>query len=183
MRFSGSQVWLPDCPWLETADSMFFSIFQLTEAILAVLLGIVAFYTWSTLDATFDYVVVGGGTAGITIAARLVEHGFRVALVEAGGYYEIKHPSARVPGAAILGIGADPKMSSFVDWGFVVHGGTGAGYRDIHYPRGKCMGGSYVHTLVSFWIGPQKLICPVQVCRELHDIPTVRTLHPLLVQC
>ncbi|KAJ5660544.1 Dehydrogenase patE [Penicillium longicatenatum] len=121
---------------------MFFSIFQLTDAILAVLLSIVAFYTWCNLDATFDYVVVGGGTAGITIAARLVEHGFRVALVEAGGYYEIKHPSARVPGAAILGIGADPKMSSFVDWGFVVHGGTGAGYRDIHYPRGKCMGGS-----------------------------------------
>lgn len=121
---------------------MFLSIFKLVGAILAVLFSIVAFNKWGSLNATFDYVVVGGGTAGITIAARLVEHGFRVALVEAGGYYEIKHPLSRVPGAAILGIGADPTMSSSVDWGFVVHGGAGAGYRDIHYPRGKCMGGS-----------------------------------------
>lgn len=121
---------------------MLLSIFHLAEAILAVLFSIVVYTTWGSLDATFDYVVVGGGTAGITVAARLVEHGFRVAVVEAGGYYEIKHPISRVPGAAILGIGADPKMSSSVDWGFVVHGGAGVGYRDIHYPRGKCMGGS-----------------------------------------
>ncbi|KAJ5937553.1 Dehydrogenase patE [Penicillium verhagenii] len=130
---------------------MVLSTSQLAGSFLAVFLSIVAFTTWGSFNATFDYVVVGGGTAGITLAARLVEYGFRVALVEAGGYYEIKHPIAQVPGAAILGIGADPKISSFVDWGFVVHGGAGTGFRDIHYPRGKCMGGSPSKDAMKRW--------------------------------
>jgi len=40
----------------------------------------------TALDAPFDYVVVGGGTAGCVVAARLAESGHhRVALLEAGG--------------------------------------------------------------------------------------------------
>jgi choline dehydrogenase len=40
-------------------------------------------------NATFDYVVVGGGTAGLAIAYRLAEDGINtVAVVEAGGFYE-----------------------------------------------------------------------------------------------
>ncbi|KAJ5547373.1 Dehydrogenase patE [Penicillium frequentans] len=148
---------------------MLLSIFHLAEAILAVLFSIVVYTTWGSLDATFDYVVVGGGTAGITVAARLVEHGFRVAVVEAGGYYEIKHPISRVPGAAILGIGADPKMSSSVDWGFVVHGGAGVGYRDIHYPRGKCMGGS---SAVNFMIYQRPSKDAMRKWAELTDDPS-----------
>lgn len=38
-------------------------------------------------DATYDYVIVGGGTAGLTLAARLTEDDFAtVAVVEAGTY-------------------------------------------------------------------------------------------------
>lgn len=94
-------------------------------------------------SATFDYVVVGGGTAGLTIAARLAQQRFQVAVIEAGGYYEVIRPFTRIPGAASLGAGADIRTATSVDWGFVVHGVPGADYRDIHYPRGKCLGGSY----------------------------------------
>ena len=34
-----------------------------------------------------DYIVVGGGTAGLTIANRLAENN-TVAVIEAGGFYE-----------------------------------------------------------------------------------------------
>lgn len=41
-------------------------------------------------NATFDYVVIGGGTAGLTVATRLAEQqSGRVAIVEAGSFYEI----------------------------------------------------------------------------------------------
>lgn len=115
----------------------------LVGATLAAILGSFTIYSWF-LDASFDYVVVGGGTAGITISARLAQHGFRVAVVEAGGYYELKFPICRVPGAATVGAGSSIVTGTAVDWKFEVHGGPGAAYRDIHYPRGKCMGGSYV---------------------------------------
>ncbi|KAJ6134693.1 Dehydrogenase patE [Penicillium sp. IBT 18751x] len=100
-------------------------------------------FRWlSSWNARFDYVVVGGGTAGITIGTRLAQNGFKVTIVEAGGYYENTHPVSKVPGSAVLGVGADVKTASAVDWRFVAYQVPGAAYRDIHYPRGKCMGGS-----------------------------------------
>lgn len=93
-------------------------------------------------NAKFDYVVIGGGTAGITVGARLAQHGFKVAIVEAGGYYEKIHPISGVPGSVTVGVGADIKTASAVDWKFVAYNVPGAAYRDIHYARGKCMGGS-----------------------------------------
>ncbi|KAI4191856.1 MAG: hypothetical protein LQ348_003397 [Seirophora lacunosa] len=39
--------------------------------------------------ATYDYVIVGGGTAGLTLARRLVANtSVTVAVIEAGGFYE-----------------------------------------------------------------------------------------------
>lgn len=108
------------------------------------LTGLRGWLLWNTI---FDYVVVGGGTAGITIGTRLAQHGFKVAVVEAGGYYENVHPISQVPGAAILGVGASVSTATAVDWKFVAHAVPGAGYRDIHYPRGKCLGGSYVRSI------------------------------------
>lgn len=44
------------------------------------------------LNATYDYVIVGGGTAGNVVAARLTEHSnASVALVEAGSFYELSN--------------------------------------------------------------------------------------------
>lgn len=70
-------------------------------------------------NATFDYVVVGGGTAGITIATRLSATGARVALVEAGGFYEIDNGNySTVPGYATFFTGSDPtNFQPGIDWG------------------------------------------------------------------
>lgn len=44
----------------------------------------------SFIDTTYDYVVIDGGTSGLAIAAKLAANSsVSVALVEAGGYYEI----------------------------------------------------------------------------------------------
>ena len=41
-------------------------------------------------NVTYDYIVVGGGTAGLTVATRLSEYtNATVAVIEAGGFYEI----------------------------------------------------------------------------------------------
>ena len=102
-------------------------------------------------SGSFDYVVVGGGTAGATIATRLAEQSFSVALVEAGTYYEIGS-LASIPIADIFPAGSDPKTKSLIDWGFVAKGQPGANHRDIHFARGKCLGGSYDSLLVHYRI-------------------------------
>lgn len=93
-------------------------------------------------DVSFDYIVVGGGTAGATIATRLAEHKSSVALIEAGSYYE-GVSLASLPIADVIGIGSDPTTRNAIDWGFVAKGQPGTNYRDIHFARGKCLGGSY----------------------------------------
>ncbi|PYI09685.1 GMC oxidoreductase [Aspergillus sclerotiicarbonarius CBS 121057] len=94
------------------------------------------------VNASFDYVVVGAGASGLTLAARLAEQRFSVALVEAGDFYELRYPLAQIPGAAIVGIGASINSTTPIDWGFVAYGVPGANYRNVHYPRGRCLGGS-----------------------------------------
>lgn len=72
-------------------------------------------------NATFDYVIVGGGTAGLTIATRLAENrSLSVAVVEAGGFYEIDNGNLSIiPGQAVWFTGTDPNnFQPLVDWGF-----------------------------------------------------------------
>jgi choline dehydrogenase len=48
------------------------------------------------VNATYDYVVIGGGTAGLTIAARLAEDSdVSVAVIEAGGFYQQDNGNGR----------------------------------------------------------------------------------------
>lgn len=103
------------------------------------------------IDASFDYVVVGGGIAGITVAARLAQKDLHVALVEAGDYYELKSLTTFIPGADSLHTGASPTVHPKIDWGFVARNVPGANHRDIHYARGKCLGGSYVKISGILW--------------------------------
>ncbi|CAK3792813.1 alcohol oxidase [Lecanosticta acicola] len=98
-------------------------------------------------NATYDYVVVGGGTAGLAVAYRLAESGcFTVAVVEAGGFYENENGNQSVVPAYCTHYGDTTPQSAnqfpLVDWGFVTQPQEGLGGRRLHYGRGKTLGGS-----------------------------------------
>lgn len=72
-------------------------------------------------NASFDYVVIGGGTAGLVIATRLAaDPSLSVAVVEAGAFYEIDNGNISViPGDATFYSGTAPNNTQpLVDWGF-----------------------------------------------------------------
>ncbi|KAL3473208.1 hypothetical protein BJX99DRAFT_261519 [Aspergillus californicus] len=99
----------------------------------------------SAANATYDYVIVGGGTAGLAIAARLAEDSsVSVAIVEAGGYYEVDGgPQNIIPGfVGAANVGTDPSDVSPIDWNFVMQPLTAANNRRLKYARGKTLGGS-----------------------------------------
>ena len=86
---------------------------------------------------TFDYVIVGAGSAGCVLANRLsADPTVRVLVLEAGGWDW--HPLVRVP----LGVGRIWGFDRF-DWGYRADSGIATGNHDIEAARGKLIGGSH----------------------------------------
>src|SRR5438046_1674148 len=82
-----------------------------------------------------DYVVVGAGSAGCVVAARLSEERARVVLLEAG-------PPDRdiwihIP-AGVLRVLNNTK----INWNFLSEGEPGTAGRQLQWPRGKTLGGT-----------------------------------------
>lgn len=95
-------------------------------------------------NATFDYVVAGGGTGGLAIATRLAQANYSVAVVEAGGFYEVENSNLSiVPGSATYFTGSDRNnFQPLIDWGISTTEQRGSANRTLHYARGKTLGGS-----------------------------------------
>ncbi|MCC7461153.1 MAG: GMC family oxidoreductase N-terminal domain-containing protein [Gammaproteobacteria bacterium] len=90
----------------------------------------------ATLQDRFDYVVVGAGTAGCVLAARLSEdRATRVCLIEAGGWD--RHPFIHVP--ALVGAAIARRS---LNWRFMTEPQAGLEQRRIPLPRGRVVGGS-----------------------------------------
>jgi choline dehydrogenase-like flavoprotein len=85
---------------------------------------------------TYDYIIIGAGSAGCVLANRLSEDaGARVLLLEAGG--RDWHPYIHIP----LGLGKLHERRMF-DWGFTTEPEPNLGGRTIEASRGKVLGGS-----------------------------------------
>jgi len=82
-----------------------------------------------------EYIVVGGGTAGCVVAARLAEAGAGVLLLEAGP--RDSNPWIHVP-AGVMFLLNNPAITL----GFPTLPSPGAGGRDFVWPRGRVLGGS-----------------------------------------
>jgi choline dehydrogenase len=85
---------------------------------------------------TFDYVIVGAGSAGCVLANRLTEDGRNsVLLLEYGGSDRSLY--VQMPAALSIPMGM-PKY----DWRYYTEPEPGLGGRRLHTPRGKVLGGS-----------------------------------------
>ncbi len=86
-------------------------------------------------DTTFDYIIVGAGTAGCLLANRLsANRNKRVLLIEAGGKDD--YHWVHIPVGYLYCIG-NPRT----DWLYNTEPAAGLNGRSLRYPRGKVLGG------------------------------------------
>src|SRR4051794_1397461 len=86
-------------------------------------------------DETWDYVIVGAGSAGCVLANRLSADGrSRVLLLEAGG--SDRKLEVRMPA------GFGKRFKAARDWSYSTVPQAGLGGRELFWPRGKMLGGS-----------------------------------------
>ncbi|KAF2102580.1 GMC oxidoreductase [Rhizodiscina lignyota] len=84
----------------------------------------------------YDFIIVGGGTAGLVLADRLTESGkFEVVVLEYGGLPTDVESYSTAGGNQYLG-------SSQIDYGFSTVPQPQMGGRIMPYHRGRCLGGS-----------------------------------------
>lgn len=96
----------------------------------------VSLFDKKRLNLVFDYIIVGAGSSGCAIAARLSENGkYSVALIEAGG--KDRNPWIHIPVGYFKTMG-NPKT----DWMYETQSDAGINGRSIKWPRGRVLGGS-----------------------------------------
>ncbi|KAI1416216.1 GMC oxidoreductase [Hypoxylon sp. FL1857] len=95
-------------------------------------------------DYEFDYIVVGGGQAGLAMAARLAENSaLSIGVIEAGTFYELTNGNlSEIPALDNWFTGKDTDdWQPGVDWGFATEPQQALLDVRAHYPRGRTLGG------------------------------------------
>ncbi|KKK20301.1 hypothetical protein ARAM_002426 [Aspergillus rambellii] len=107
---------------------------------------------WASPHArSFDYVIVGGGTAGLTVANRLTENAsVTVAVIEAGTFPEdVVGNISQVPAYATLF--SSTELSNLeIEWGFETTPQAGKNGSVVDYPRAKALGGCSVANSMAY---------------------------------
>ncbi|KAI0004735.1 putative glucose-methanol-choline oxidoreductase [Xylariaceae sp. FL0662B] len=109
-------------------------------------------------NVTYDYVVVGGGTAGLAIATRLVQQNVgTVAVIEAGTFYETSNGNiSQVPATGVVFSGKGPHdFQPLIDWGYMTTPQAGGFNQSLHYARGKTFGGSSARNFMVYQRGTE----------------------------
>ncbi|KAI1471134.1 putative GMC oxidoreductase [Daldinia caldariorum] len=104
-------------------------------------------------DYEFDYVVVGGGQAGLAVAARLAEDkSLTIGVIEAGDFYELTNGNlSEIPSDAAWFVGKDTNdWQPAVDWGFITEPQQALNDVKAHYPRGRTLGGSSARNFMAY---------------------------------
>lgn len=88
------------------------------------------------MNDTYDFIVVGAGSAGCVLANRLSENGnYSVKLLEAGP--KDSYPWIHIP----IGYGKT-MFHKVYNWGFYTEPEPAMHNRKMYWPRGRCLGGS-----------------------------------------
>ncbi|GES66036.1 hypothetical protein ATETN484_0014000400 [Aspergillus terreus] len=103
----------------------------------------------SQLLTTYDYVVVGGGISGLTVANRLSENTKLNILVIEAGEFDKGEDYIVIPGLAGNAIGTQ------YDWNLTYVQNPDAGNRTLAIPQGKAVGGSSLLNRMVFDRGSQ----------------------------
>ncbi|MDO7655364.1 MAG: GMC family oxidoreductase N-terminal domain-containing protein, partial [Paracoccaceae bacterium] len=87
-------------------------------------------------NETYDYIIVGAGSAGCVLANRLSEDGKHSVLVLEAGPMD-RNLMIHIP-AAVYKVFKDPKLN----WNYMTENEPEASDRSIEMSRGKVVGGS-----------------------------------------
>ncbi|KAF8501342.1 GMC oxidoreductase-domain-containing protein [Hysterangium stoloniferum] len=99
-------------------------------------------------NITFDYLIIGGGTAGLALATRLSEYSiYKVGVVEAGPYLP-NDPLINTP-ASCVNVREDMSKS----WQITTTPQTFGNNRSVELPCGKVLGGSSAINMMAYLRG------------------------------
>lgn len=99
---------------------------------------------------SFDFLVIGGGTAGLVVASRLAQDGnFTVGVLEAGGIANGRD-DVEIPGFIGRSLGTE------LDWNFKTAPQARLGGKTIGWPRGKALGGSSAINFLTWMRGARE---------------------------